>query len=102
MDALNIYFSLFVTSFSLLIGTMVFGRFEEAGSLTRRLLRVFLFVGITGILHIYLGPYAVIFPAALFCAGMTFHIWWCRKNGINWWTAEPRAKYIKLRGWKSK
>jgi hypothetical protein len=31
--------------------------------------------------------------------GAVFHVWWCRRHGINPLTAEPKEEYYQLRGW---
>jgi hypothetical protein len=31
--------------------------------------------------------------------GLAFRLWWCRKNGIDPLTAEPKERHYKLRGW---
>ncbi len=31
--------------------------------------------------------------------GLAFHLWWCRKHGIDPLTAEPKERYYELRGW---
>jgi hypothetical protein len=31
--------------------------------------------------------------------GLAFHLWWCKKHGINPLTAEPKERYYELRGW---
>jgi len=30
--------------------------------------------------------------------GLAFHLWWCKKHGINPLTAEPKECYYELRG----
>ena len=35
-------------------------------------------------------------PAALF---VVVHGWWLPRQGINGWTAEPKERYYKFRGW---
>jgi hypothetical protein len=39
--------------------------------------------------------------AVLAVPGFSFHIWWCRKNGIELFRPEPRDRYYQLRGWTS-
>jgi hypothetical protein len=31
--------------------------------------------------------------------GLAFHVWWCKKHGINPPSAEPKERYYELRGW---
>ena len=45
------------------------------------------------------GHWALAFPIAMGIAGSTFHVWWCRRHGIDPIRATPRRKYYELRGW---
>ena len=47
----------------------------------------------------FIGHWAIAFPITLGVAGATFHIWWCRKHGIDPIRATPRRRYYELRGW---
>jgi hypothetical protein len=31
--------------------------------------------------------------------GLAFHLWWCRRHGIDSLRAEPKERYYELRGW---
>jgi hypothetical protein len=83
------------------IGNILFGHFEYGTAKWRRLLKFFLFTGLT-VLIAGAGGHA--WSAAFIMAGMAFglsaHFIILRKHGIDPWTAEPRDKYYALRGWK--
>lgn len=82
------------------LGTTGFGQFEVGSSKSRRLLRWGMYYGITALLGRTVGrPWTLGWVAGLPLVGAGFHTWWCRKHGINPLTAEPRDRYMQLRGW---
>ena len=84
------------------VGSIVFGRFESGTPTWRRLLKFALFLGITALVAATAGrPWALGWIAFLFVLGTGFHFWWCGKNGIDPWKAEPWERYRELRGWRS-
>ncbi len=92
---------LFIASTMHLIGHIFFGQFEERTSKLRKLTKVAFLLGITALLSSTVGrPWSLLWVVGMFSIGMTFHVWWTIKHGINPWTAEPREKYYALRGWK--
>jgi hypothetical protein len=82
------------------VGNIFFGHFEEKTPKWRKLLK-FIFMNLLAILitHLFgeIGFY--IFLIISFIFFVIIHFWWLPKNGINGWTAEPKVKYYKLRGW---
>ncbi len=90
-----------VASGALVLGLILFGHFEERTPKWRRILKALLFVGITAVLSTtagHLWAFAWILGGG--ALGLSVHFGWCRKHGINSWTAEPKTKYYQLRGWK--
>jgi hypothetical protein len=85
------------------IGNIFFGHFEEGTPKWRRLLKFFLFIGVTILITEFAGRYwFFIFLGASLIAPLIIHLWWLPKQGINGWTGEPKEKYYALRGWKKK
>jgi hypothetical protein len=82
------------------VGIALYGRFEEKTPLGKRLLKWAVYFGLATLLSRTPGrPWSVVWVCGLPASGTAFHLWWCRKHGINALTAEPRAEYYKLRGW---
>jgi hypothetical protein len=83
-----------------ILGMTGFSQFEEGSSKGRRLLRWGMFYGVTALLGRIAGrPWTFVWIGGLPLVGATFHLWWCRKHGIDPLTAEPRERYYQLRGW---
>ena len=59
-----------------------------------------LMVALTLGLYRVVGHWALAVPVGMGIAGSTFHILWCRRNGIDPLTAMPRRRYYELRGWR--
>lgn len=81
------------------LGQVGFGQFEVETSKIRRLIKWAIVDGATIGLYFVVGHWALAFPLAMAAAGLTFHFWWCRRNGIHPWHATPRRRYYDLRGW---
>lgn len=83
------------------LGMTAFSRFEDGGAAKgRRLLRWGMFYGVTAVLGRTAGrPWTFGWIGGVPLVGLTFHLWWCRKHGIDPLTAEPRERYYQLRGW---
>jgi hypothetical protein len=81
-------------------GIALFRQFEEKTPLWKRLSKWAVYFGLATLLSRTLGrPWSLVWMFGLPAFGTAFHVWWCRKHGINILTAEPRDKYFKLRGW---
>ncbi len=82
-------------------GNIFFGHFEEGTPKWRRALKVLVFVGLTLAISAALGrAWAMGFlVVAAVIPLVVIHMWWLPKHGINGWTAEPKEKYYRLRGW---
>jgi hypothetical protein len=81
------------------LGQVCFGQFEVETSKVRRLVKWTIVDGATIGLYFAAGHWALLFPAGMATAGLVFHLWWCRRNGIHPWRATPRRRYYELRGW---
>jgi hypothetical protein len=96
------WFELALASMLLCAGLIAFGRFEEGTPKWRRLLKIVIFLGLTAWIATGAGrPWALGWIAFAGTLGLSVHFIWCRRNGIDPWTAEPWGRYSELRGWKS-
>jgi hypothetical protein len=93
------WFDATVATGLLLVGHIVFGRFEDYKPLWRRLLKAALGVAIYLAIAVFLGRvWGYTFIGAIAVGGVVVHGWWLPRNGVNGWTAEPRARYYELIG----
>ena len=84
----------------LLIGNMVFWRFEPRKPLWRRLGKVLAALLITVGISYYFGRIGVVIAIGIIAIPVIYiHAIWLPRNGVNGWTGEPREKYYALRGW---
>lgn len=81
------------------LGYSVFGRFEVETEAWRKTFKWLLLATLTLGLYTQIGHWALALPVGLAALGGTFHVFWCRKNGIDPLRAAPRKKYYELRGW---
>lgn len=82
------------------LGSVWFGRFELETPKPRRALKLLLTVALPAALASRFGVAAGLAVVALFLvAGLSVHFSWCRKHGIDPWSAEPWQRYRELRGW---
>ena len=81
------------------LGSGTFAVFEIETPAWRKILKWSIVIGGTLWLYTGVGHWALVLPIAAGAAGTTFHFVWCRRNGINPLTAEPRRRYYELRGW---
>lgn len=82
-----------------IIGQSSFARFEIETPAWRKIFKWSMMSVITVVLSRWVGHWALVYPIAMGVAGTTFHIIWCRKNGIDPWKATPSRKYYELRKW---
>jgi len=81
-------------------GSTLFGHFEEGTPKVRRLSRWLGYLGVVALLSKTVGrPWTFAYIFGQPAAGAIFHVWWCRRHGINPLTAEPKDEYHRLRGW---
>lgn len=83
------------------VGLMLFNPFEVKTPLRKRISKFVGFMAIATVLSMTLGKvYSLIWIVGMFVFGLSFHFYWTRKNGINFWRPEPKEKYYRLRGWR--
>ncbi len=82
-----------------ILGGTGFAVFEVETPWWRKALKWTLVTALTLGLAAAVGHWALLFPIAAGLAGVTFHVWWCRKHGIDPVHATPRRRYYELRGW---
>ncbi|MBL7852241.1 MAG: hypothetical protein JNN04_15160 [Cyclobacteriaceae bacterium] len=83
------------------VGNIVLGHFETGKPRWKRVLKFFISMGLIVLISTTLGrAWAFGFLGALLLAVVYIHAVWLPSKGINGWTAEPKEKYYKLRGWK--
>lgn len=78
-------------------GFLVFGRFIAPRWKVGGKLTIYLFI--SALLVKAFGAYSLLWIVGHQLLGVGGHIWWCRKNGIDWLTCRPRDKYLALRPW---
>jgi hypothetical protein len=82
--------------------TTGFGHFETVRPWWARVTRWLVYLAVTGLLgHLAGRPWTFLWIGGLPAAGVVFHLTWCRRNGINPLTAEPRDRYEQLRRQRS-
>jgi hypothetical protein len=83
-----------------IIGQSFFARFEIETPAARKVLKWTMLSTLTLLLYRGVGHWALLVPLTLGIAGTTFHVVWCRRNGIDALRATPSRRYYELRGWK--
>ena len=84
------------------LAVITFGAFELGVPIWRRSLKFLVTASLIAALAYWFGiAVATTVYVAMMAAGVSFHIWWCTKNGIEILRPEPRDRYFQLRGWKS-
>ena len=90
----------FAASLVFALGSIWFGRFELETPKWRRSLKLLLTVAIPTTLAARFGaPVGLGLIGAFLALGLTVHFVWCRRHGIDPWSAEPWERYRTLRGW---
>jgi len=82
-----------------LIGSSAFAKFEVGTPALRKIFKWLFMDSATIGLYYVIGHWSLLLPTSILILGSTFHIIWCRKNGIDPWKATPRKKYYELRKW---
>jgi hypothetical protein len=96
---MGVELELYVLLAILILGTSVFDVFEVETAKWRKTLKWFIVCAGTVGLYSAVGHFALLFPCGMGALGISFHFWWCRKNGIHPIQATPRRRYYELRGW---
>ncbi len=93
------WFDVALATSLLLIGHLCFGRFEEHKPRWRRVLKVMLGVATMVGTSVFAGRgWSLVLLGVILVAVAVVHAWWLPRNGVNGWTAEPRARYYELIG----
>lgn len=82
------------------VGQSTFARFEIETPAIRKIRKWFVLSALTLLLYQFVGHWSLIVPAFIGVAGSTFHVVWCRRNGIDPIRATPARRYYQLRGWQ--
>lgn len=102
MPAADLWFAAFACTLLFALGSIWFGRFELETPRWRRALKLLLFVAISVGLTLRFGLGGGLgFLLFALGAGLSVHFVWCRRHGIDPWTAEPWDEYRRLRGWRA-
>lgn len=97
------WFELAIISTLVVVGSILFGHFEEMTPKWKRLLKFAIYTTLLCLISYYFGRqwfYITLGVASLF--PLIVHVWWLPKKGINGWTGEPKEKYYELRGWSQR
>jgi hypothetical protein len=85
------------------VGNILLGHFETESPKWRKIVKAFGAAGLAVIISATLGrAWFFILFGAMMLVVVIIHAWWLPSKGVNGWTAEPRERYYKLRGWKLK
>ena len=96
----SLWFEVSIVSFTILLGHIFMGHFEERSPKLRKLVKFLVALLIVLTLSIYFGR-----TVALTVYGLTLipvlivHGILLPRKGINGWTGEPKGKYYEFRGW---
>jgi hypothetical protein len=95
------WFEVALTATIFAVGNIVFGHFEAETPKWRRVLKVFLELGLVRLLAVQLGrTWALGFLGLMAVLFVIVHAWWLPRKGVNGLTGEPKARYYELRGWR--
>jgi dolichyl-phosphate-mannose--protein O-mannosyl transferase len=97
---MGIELELFVLLVFAVLGQSTFARFEIETPASRKIFKWLSIIGLTLGLYRLVGHWALLLPVGVGIAGTTFHVVWCRRNGIDPLRATPARKYYELRGWQ--
>jgi hypothetical protein len=93
------WFDVAIATTGLMLGHLCFGRFVEHRPRWRRLLKSVLGVVIVVGTTAWAGRGWMFGLLGVIVIGViVVHGWWLPRNGVNGWTAEPRARYYALVG----
>lgn len=83
-----------------IVGPSTFAVFEVETPAWRKILKWTFISGATLLLAHRVGHIALVLPVGLAVMGISFHWYWCGRNGIHPLRATPRRRYYELRGWR--
>ncbi|MEM1158849.1 MAG: hypothetical protein AAGH72_11410 [Verrucomicrobiota bacterium] len=83
------------------LGNIYFGHFEEGTPKWRRVAKFFICITLSVLISAVAGRlWFFVFLGMMLTSVLVIHLWWLPKHGINGWTAEPKDRYYRMRGWK--
>lgn len=80
-----------------LLGFALFGRFISPR--WKVLGKLVFFMLVAWVLAMLVGHWSMVWILGHPLLGIGGHVWWCKRNDINWLTCSPRDKYLGLRPW---
>lgn len=97
LPAITLTEILIVLTIASLAYFVVFNNFEKHVPTQRRIIKLFIVVGVLSIIGILFGRFAFWGMIALMTVGQVYvHGVYFPKHGVNGWTAEPYDKYLEL------
>jgi small-conductance mechanosensitive channel len=100
---LSYWFEVAIVATIFAVGNILFGHFEEGTPKWRRVLKLFLVMGLAVAVSAHLGRvWFWVFLLAMLLPAVYIHVWWLPSKGVNGWTGEPKERYYELRGWKAR
>lgn len=99
----NLWFEVALVAILFTIGNILFGHFEVHTPKWKRIMKfIFFTVAVCALSYHFGRGVGLSFLGLIFLPVIYIHAVWLPKKGINGWTAEPKEKYYKLRGWDNK
>jgi hypothetical protein len=96
----TLWFEIAIVTFTLLLGHIYFGHFEERSPKWRKLLKYVVTLIAILSLSIFFGRSVALTVFGLcFLPVVYIHGVLLPRKGINGWTGEPKGKYYEFRGW---
>ncbi len=77
-----------------------FAKFEVETPLLKKLLKWTVIDVIVISSYFWIGHWSILLFFLMLIPGISYHFYWCKKNGIHPFKATPKKKYYKLRNWK--
>lgn len=97
----TLWFEVALLSTLVALGHILLGHFEEKTPKWRKIVKLFLALGLAVLSSAFLGRVWTFTLIGLMTLVVIYiHTVWLPRHGINGWTAEPKDKYYQLRGWK--
>ncbi len=82
-----------------IVGQSTFAKFEIETPPWRKIMKWTMMSVLTVALYQWIRHWALLLPVGMLLIGSTFHLIWCKRNGIDPIRATPSRRYYQLRGW---